>query len=282
MPQSRTKMQTACVFPRRIQGLSRRTDHCFAAFFALALQPSTSLLFFSSRFNQLLSLHFTHAWPHSYEMGTSTKHSLSPSDEDHEPPSKRFKDNAAPLAGGLKSDRTSHRLQQIASLRSRGIAEHIALPSLVVCGDQSSGKSSCLEALTSLPFPRQDGLCTTFATEICIIHTDANPLKLEATIIPSAQRNDSDKTKLKGYTKTLTDFAKLPDIIAEVSGLMDIRTVDANGNIKGTASFVEDILRIKVTGPTGLHLTLVDLPGLIHTASEQQTADDVRVVHSLG
>ena len=39
---------------------------------------------------------------------------------------------------------------------------------LVVVGDQSSGKSSVLEGLTDLPFPRDNGLCTRFATQICL------------------------------------------------------------------------------------------------------------------
>ena len=37
---------------------------------------------------------------------------------------------------------------------------------LVVVGDQSSGKSSVLEGLTDLPFPRDSGLCTRFPTQI--------------------------------------------------------------------------------------------------------------------
>lgn len=33
-------------------------------------------------------------------------------------------------------------------------------------GDQSSGKSSVLEGLTGIPFPRDSGLCTRFPTQI--------------------------------------------------------------------------------------------------------------------
>ena len=46
-------------------------------------------------------------------------------------------------------------------------------------------------------------------------------------------------------------------------------------------SFVEDVLRIKFSGPTGLHLSIVDLPGLISTASEEQTESDVQTVHRM-
>lgn len=38
----------------------------------------------------------------------------------------------------------------------------------MVVGDQSSGKSSVLQAITRLPFPVDDGLCTRFPTEVSL------------------------------------------------------------------------------------------------------------------
>lgn len=52
-------------------------------------------------------------------------------------------------------------------LRRTGLNGIVELPQLVVCGDQSSGKSSVLEAITEIPFPRKENLCTRFATEVC-------------------------------------------------------------------------------------------------------------------
>jgi hypothetical protein len=43
------------------------------------------------------------------------------------------------------------------------------------------------------------------------------------------------------------------------------------GNNNEGSSFVEDVLQVKVTGSSGLHLSSVDLPGLISTPSEDQT-----------
>jgi GTPase SAR1 family protein len=53
-------------------------------------------------------------------------------------------------------------------LRRTGLSGIVELPQLVVCGDQSSGKSSVLEAITEIPFPRKENLCTRFATEVCL------------------------------------------------------------------------------------------------------------------
>src|ERR1700733_12416270 len=57
-------------------------------------------------------------------------------------------------------------LEKIDKLFASGVGEHIPLPQIVVVGDQSSGKSSVLEGLTGLPFPRDSGLCTRFPTQI--------------------------------------------------------------------------------------------------------------------
>lgn len=57
-------------------------------------------------------------------------------------------------------------LEKIDRLFACNVGEYVDLPQLVVVGDQSSGKSSVLEALTRLPFPRESGLCTMFATQI--------------------------------------------------------------------------------------------------------------------
>lgn len=55
---------------------------------------------------------------------------------------------------------------------------------------------------------------------------------------------------------------------------------DYGSNLEGP-SFAEDVLRIKVTGAVGLHLSIVDLPGLIAVASEVQTEDDVLTVQNM-
>jgi serine/threonine protein kinase len=48
---------------------------------------------------------------------------------------------------------------------SQGQQDELYLPQIVACGDQSSGKSSVLDAITGLTFPKNLVTCTRFATE---------------------------------------------------------------------------------------------------------------------
>jgi hypothetical protein len=53
----------------------------------------------------------------------------------------------------LQSDDQRAILDLVDSLRRSNLDGVLSLPQLVVCGDQSSGKSSVLEAITEIPFP---------------------------------------------------------------------------------------------------------------------------------
>lgn len=73
-------------------------------------------------------------------------------------------------------------------------------------------------------------------------------------------------------------MSELPDVIQDVSRLMKIRGYsDRNDG----CAFAPDALRIEVTGPIGVHLSVVDLPGLISVANEEQTEEDVQAVQDM-
>ncbi|KAK0246868.1 hypothetical protein B0A54_17779 [Friedmanniomyces endolithicus] len=178
---------------------------------------------------------------------------------------------------GLQSNKSMQRLEQISSLHARGISNSIDLPQLAVCGDQSSGKSSTLEGLTNIPFPRADGVCTKFPTEVIFEHSEEQE-SITAAIIPHPLRSDQARARLQEYHTNIEDYSQLPQVISSAGALMSLRGY--GDNFTGPA-FVEDVLRIKVVGRTGLHLSIVNLPGLIPTASEEQTEEDVQTVQRI-
>lgn len=164
-------------------------------------------------------------------------------------------------------------LDTVDALRSCGVDGIVSLPQLVVCGDQSSGKSSVLEAITEIPFPRKDNLCTRFATELVLRRSKV--ARIQAQVIPDSDRSQAEQDTLKKKQLWLSDFSKLPNLIDQVIKLMGLD----DGSRK--RAFSRDILRIVIEGPDRPALTLVDLPGLIHSENKSQSAEDVQVVSKL-
>jgi len=109
-------------------------------------------------------------------------------------------------------------------------------PPLVVCGDQSSGKSSVLEAITEIPFPRRDNLCTRFATQIMLRRSPTTHARVK--IIPDSQRNAADRAKLEKFTGEIQKLESLPDLVEDAKAAMGIDN--------GEGAFSKDTLSIEV------------------------------------
>lgn len=176
----------------------------------------------------------------------------------------------------LQSTTVRRRLNQVDSIRSKGVGDHIELPQLVVCGAQSAGKSSVLEGITGIPFPRQDGVCTKFATEIILRHSQTES-SINATIIPHKGRDELEAGELRSFQRCLAGYEELPAIITDAAIQMGIRGFGHSGH--DAPAFAADVLCIEVIGDIGLHLTVVDLPGLISV--DETAGEDVRLVEGL-
>ncbi|KAL2156650.1 hypothetical protein VTH82DRAFT_1395 [Thermothelomyces myriococcoides] len=159
-------------------------------------------------------------------------------------------------------------LDSIDQLRLQGINHYISLPQIIVCGDQSSGKSSVLEAISGIPFPVKSNLCTRFPTELVLRKAPFESVTV--SIVPHESRSEAERKALSSFKEELGGFDTLPDLLDRAKTEMGIT---AHGR-----TFSKDILRIEVTNPNSPQLTLVDLPGLIHTETKNQTASDIQLI----
>ncbi|KAJ4839252.1 Dynamin- protein 4C, partial [Turnera subulata] len=115
--------------------------------------------------------------------------------------------------------------------------EGIQLPTIVVVGDQSSGKSSVLESLAGISLPRGQGICT------------------RVPLIMRLQHHSSPEPEicLKFNSKTVpTDEANIADAIV-------MATDEIAGNGKGISNSPLTLVVKKDGVPD---LTMVDLPGI--------------------
>lgn len=189
---------------------------------------------------------------------------------------KELKLGAMATLPGLQSFKTSDMLDQVDKVRANGLGDHVFLPQIAVFGDQSAGKSSVLERVTGIQFPRKEGLCTRFPTEIILRDEPGTDLiEITATIVPSGSRSGTDKDRLKQFHRKLSGFDGLPSLIEDAASLMGI---DGYSEFVDSPMFAADVLRLKVVGATGLNLTVVDIPGLISGSENDQ---DMQIVDEM-
>jgi GTPase SAR1 family protein len=104
-------------------------------------------------------------------------------------------------------------LDKIDKLFASGVGEYVSLPQLIVVGDQSSGKSSVLEGLTGLPFPRDSDLCTRFATQIKFCR--APNAEISVSIIPASGSSEEHAETCRNWSKS--DLKELnPETFADI------------------------------------------------------------------
>ncbi|EFB16243.1 hypothetical protein PANDA_015500, partial [Ailuropoda melanoleuca] len=138
----------------------------------------------------------------------------------------------------------------IDSLRALGVEQDLALPAIAVIGDQSSGKSSVLEALSGVALPRGSGTVTR-----C-------PLVLKL----KKQRHEGTWRGRVSYRKTALQLQDPSQVETEI--LKAQNTIAGNG-----LSISHELISLEITSPEVPDLTLIDLPGITRVPVGNQPQD---------
>ncbi|XP_027011998.2 interferon-induced GTP-binding protein MxA [Tachysurus fulvidraco] len=140
----------------------------------------------------------------------------------------------------------------IDSLRALGVEKDLALPAIAVIGDQSSGKSSVLEALSGVALPRGSGIVTR-----C-------PLELK---MKRSQEKDFWHGKIKYKKDNDQDYEEDIEDPADV----EKRIREAQDHMAGVGVGIsDDLISLEVTSADVPDLTLIDLPGIARVAVKGQ------------
>ncbi|XP_035311913.1 interferon-induced GTP-binding protein Mx1-like isoform X1 [Cricetulus griseus] len=138
----------------------------------------------------------------------------------------------------------------IDSLRALGVEQDLALPAIAVIGDQSSGKSSVLEALSGVALPRGSGIVTR-----C-------PLVLKLKQLGQGEEWRGKVT----YKDTEVEVSDPTEVEGEIN--------KAQNFIAGKGLGISDeLISLEVSSPNVPDLTLIDLPGITRVAVGNQPAD---------
>uniref|UniRef100_A0A8D1UXV0 Interferon-induced GTP-binding protein Mx1 n=1 Tax=Sus scrofa TaxID=9823 RepID=A0A8D1UXV0_PIG len=147
----------------------------------------------------------------------------------------------------------------IDSLRALGVEQDLALPAIAVIGDQSSGKSSVLEALSGVALPRGSGIVTR-----CPL-----VLKLKKLV------NEEDEWKGKvSYRDSEIELSDASQVEKEVSAAQ----IAIAGEGVGIS---HELISLEVSSPHVPDLTLIDLPGITRVAVGNQPYDIEYQIKSL-
>ncbi|KFP26650.1 Interferon-induced GTP-binding protein Mx, partial [Colius striatus] len=142
------------------------------------------------------------------------------------------------------------RIDLVDSLRALGIEKDLALPAIAVIGDQSSGKSSVLEALSGIALPRGNGIVTRCPLE----------LKLKRV---SATQKWKGKLHYRNKSLLLHDASEVEQAIREAQDVV----AGTRGAISG------ELISLEIQSPDVPDLTLIDLPGIARVAVGDQPKD---------
>jgi GTP-binding protein EngB required for normal cell division len=139
--------------------------------------------------------------------------------------------------------------------RVRGVCESvdIPIPGIVVVGEQSAGKSSLLEHISGIQFPRAENTCTRMP---CVLS-----LLTDATESPHA---------LVSLDPTFENakHLQLADVEKEIKRLTD-------EHAKGDTFISTKPIHVRVVSQSGPQLSLIDLPGVTHNSGQMANIHDV-------
>ncbi|KAH7912348.1 P-loop containing nucleoside triphosphate hydrolase protein [Hygrophoropsis aurantiaca] len=159
---------------------------------------------------------------------------------------------------GSKSDARQnglmHLTRKLIEIRSMLLSidqnDALKLPSIVVIGSQSSGKSSVLEAIVGHEFlPKGNNMVTRRPIELTLVHTPAKDGKIPEEYGEFPSLGLGKITNFSNIQKTLTDL---------------------NLAVPATEAVSNDPIDLRIYSPNVPDLTLIDLPGYVQIASMDQ------------
>ncbi|KAG2052283.1 hypothetical protein BDR06DRAFT_888137 [Suillus hirtellus] len=179
-------------------------------------------------------------------------------------------------------------MKMMADLKSMGAEALIDLPSVVVIGGQSAGKSSLVEAVSGINVPRDSGTCTRCPME-CTMSSHATSWSCSITLRMNFDSNGKDmaKTVTVPFGRTITDRNEVEVWLRRAqsailnpnlpSSSFHTKTIEELRSTRNTLKFSRNVVCVSIEDPDATDLSFYDLPGLI----QNEEAETVALVKGL-
>ncbi|KAF8434537.1 P-loop containing nucleoside triphosphate hydrolase protein [Boletus edulis BED1] len=185
------------------------------------------------------------------------------------------------LSSSEYARRRREMMQLINDLRSLG-QTLMDLPSIVVIGGQSAGKSSLVEAVSGVNVPRDSGTCTRCPME-CTMSSSATTwsCRIKLRFDYDSSGHSSQQQKEISFGPTITDKNEVdiwlrraqaailnpndPPESFHRKSIQELRNLTATNSLK----FSRNVVSIFIEDPSATDLSFVDLPGLIQNEDEE-------------
>ncbi|KAG1824557.1 P-loop containing nucleoside triphosphate hydrolase protein [Suillus subaureus] len=202
--------------------------------------------------------------------------------------------SASPPDTGIDISSTDYALRRrelmkmMSDLKSMGAEALIDLPSVVVIGGQSAGKSSLVEAVSGINVPRDSGTCTRCPME-CTMSSHATSWSCTITLRMGFDNNGKDmpKTVTVPFGRTITDRSEVEVWLRRAqaailnpnvpSSSFHTKTIEELRSLRNTLKFSRNVVCVSIEDPEATDLSFYDLPGLI----QNEEAETVALVKSL-
>ncbi|KAI9847989.1 MAG: hypothetical protein M1838_000688 [Thelocarpon superellum] len=216
-----------------------------------------------------------------------------------------------PPGGSASLDRLTHGVkpyvEAINDLRRQGVEDLIpSLPKIVVVGDQSTGKSSLIEAMSEIKVPRDVGTCTRCPLEINLTENNTEgaqwackvSLHMRYMYDPLFESQKSDRRFGNFVPQLPEDVAfetihskdEVEKVISQAQQAilnphenpMKYRHDDGlTHHLSSREQFSPNVVRLDISGPNLPNLSFTDLPGVIQEADNDDHGHVVSLVENL-